>query len=180
MWPKGSSGIWCEELLKSAEVVTNWTSSVNVSYPRMTADLLESQGNMYRTKTGVFYCWLPAIAGWLATLNSNACMMLARKSPARPPMRKMAQRGVWWGVFVFGWAQRGMQRRGVVNTWGHQCWVATGQHSAWLINFRRFALTQSFAQKYWGSIEPIRQVRQPRVAPWNSWRSWQPDLLSTV
>lgn len=94
---KGSSGIWCEELLKTAESVTNWTSSVNVSYPRMTSDLLESQGNMYRTKTGVFYCWLPAIAGRLATLKSNALRRLyyARaESPARPPMRRMAQRGV--------------------------------------------------------------------------------------
>lgn len=51
---KGSSGICWEELLKPTEVVTNWTSSVHVSYPRMTADLLESQGDMYRTKTGGF------------------------------------------------------------------------------------------------------------------------------
>lgn len=96
---KGSSGIWCEELiLKSAEVVTNWTSSVNVSYPRMTADLLESQGDMYRAKTGGFLnCWLAAIAGRLATLKSYTLRRLydARaKSPARPPMRKMAQCGV--------------------------------------------------------------------------------------
>lgn len=94
---KGSSGICCEELLKSAEVVTNWTSSVNVSYPRMTADLLESQGDMYRTITGGFNCWLAAIAGRLATLKSITLRRLyhARaKSAARPPMRKMAQRGV--------------------------------------------------------------------------------------
>lgn len=46
-------------------------------------------------------------------------------------MRNIAQSGVSWGVFAFGWAQRGMQTRGVVNRWGQQCWVATGQHSAW-------------------------------------------------
>lgn len=37
--------------------------------------------------------------------------------------------------FFLGWAHLGMQRRGVVNTWGHQCWVATGQNSAWPILF---------------------------------------------
>lgn len=72
---KGSSGIWCEELLKSAEVVTNWTSSVNVSYPRMTADLLESQGDMYRTKTGVFLL--------LVTSHSRMACNLEFKCPSQ-------------------------------------------------------------------------------------------------
>lgn len=31
---------------------------------------------MYRTKTGDFHCWVPAIAGRLATLESNALRKL--------------------------------------------------------------------------------------------------------
>lgn len=61
---------------------------MNVSYPRMTSDLLGSQGDMYRTKTGGFHCWELAIAGRLATLKSNALRELydvAQKAPRGLP-----------------------------------------------------------------------------------------------
>lgn len=49
---------------------------MNVSYPRMTSDLLRSQGDIYRTKTGGLHCWVLAIAGRLATFESNALRKL--------------------------------------------------------------------------------------------------------